>query len=76
MAKKAGVSASLLCRIENAQEKPSERVLKSYAAAFRMNFNELATLAGRVPEDVVKHLVDNPDAVNRIRAEMKEKQNG
>lgn len=76
LAPKADVSVSFLSRVENGHERPTERVLRVYAAAFRMDFDELNRLAGRVPNDVVQHLVNTPGAVQRVRAEMKEEEDG
>lgn len=65
------VDVSYLSRIENGHEKPSKKIIEAYAKHFRMNLDELHRVAGRISEDVEQYLVKQPDALRRVRAEMK-----
>ena len=71
LARQAEVSAAYLSKVETGQQKPSERVLRIYADKFRVDFDELNRLAGRVPDDVKVHLVQTPGAIRRLRNQMK-----
>lgn len=77
LAREAEVSATYLSKIETGQTKPSERVLRIYSSKFRVDFDELSRLAGRVPGDVEQHLVQTPGALRRLRTQMRKgKKNG
>lgn len=77
LARDADVSAAYLSKIETGQTKPSERILRLYSDRFRVDFDELSRLAGRVPDDVSQHLVKTPGAIRRLRNQMqKGKKNG
>lgn len=65
-----GVDVSYLSRIENGREKPSQKVIDAYIDHFRMNSDELNRVAGRISVDVERYLVNKPDALRRVRAEM------
>lgn len=71
LARQAEVSATYLSKIETGQQKPSERILRIYADKFRVDFDELNRLAGRVPDDVKDHLVQTPGAIRKLRSQMK-----
>ena len=73
LSEEAGVSPSFLSRIENAQERPPDRILTIYAKSFRVDADELFRLAGRMPSDMVAHLVKSPRTLKQIRAEMAQK---
>jgi len=73
LSEKAGVSPSFLSRIENAQERPPDHILVVYAKSFRVDADELFRLAGRIPSDMVAHLVKSPRTLKQIRAEMAQK---
>ena len=73
LAKRGGVSVSFLSRVETAQERAPDHVLTLYADSFRVDVDELFRLAGRVHSDVAEHLVENPKAVRKIRAEIERK---
>lgn len=55
-ATKVGISPTYLSRIETMEEKtpPAEDVIRKLATLLNDPFDELMTLAGRVPEDVEK----------------------
>lgn len=77
LAREADVSATYLSKVETGQTKPSERVLRIYSDKFRVDFDELNRLAGRVPDDVKDHLVQTPGALRRLRNQIeKGKKNG
>jgi transcriptional regulator with XRE-family HTH domain len=77
LARDADVSATYLSKIETGQTKPSDRILRMYSDRFRVDFDELSRLAGRVPDDVSQHLVKTPGAIRRLRNQMeKGKKNG
>lgn len=73
LARQADVSAAYLSSVENGQEVGSERILKIYASRFRMDFDELSRVAGRVPTDMQTHLVKTPGAIAKLRDEMADK---
>lgn len=70
LARQEKLSATYLSRCECGYECPSERVLRIYADNFGADFDRLCKLAGRVPSDVARHLVDTPGAFERLRQEM------
>jgi transcriptional regulator with XRE-family HTH domain len=70
MARHADVSATYISKIEHGQTVPSEKILRLYAAKFRIDFDEISRLAGRVPSDVQRHLVRTPDALKKVRKDM------
>lgn len=72
MARHIGIDPAQLSRVENGLEAPSDRILHAYADKFRMDFDELSTLAGRVPKDVKKYMVHDVEVVKRVRDEMRE----
>lgn len=77
LARQADVSATYLSKVETGQQKPSERVLRIYSEKFRVDFDEINRLAGRIPDDVRDHLVQTPGAIKRLRNQMeKGKKNG
>lgn len=75
LAKRSGVSCGYLCRIENAQVKPSDRALRRLARALGHDVDVMFAEAGRLPEDVAKFLASRPllimKIVRIIRQEMK-----
>ncbi len=77
LAERVGVDFTYLSKIENGRvEPPSEAVLKGIsrelAEALGRDETELAdeliTLAGKVPSDIAKTLVRNPQAVRFLRS--------
>lgn len=75
LAKRSGVSCGYLCRIENAQVRPSDRALRKLARALAADEDTLFAEAGRLPSDVVKFLARRPMLAMRVarlvRQEMK-----
>lgn len=75
LAKRSGVSCGYLCRIENAQVKPSDRALRKLARATDVDADVLFAEAGRLPDDVAKFLARRPlllmKLVRMVRSEMK-----
>jgi transcriptional regulator with XRE-family HTH domain len=66
------ISAAYLSRIETNDEKsaPAERVIKAMADLLGENFDELMTLAGRVPDDISQFIKDDsgmPDVLRTAR---------
>ena len=61
-ATKVGISPTYLSRIETMEEKtpPAEDVIRKLATLLNDPFDELMTLAGRVPEDVEKVIKADP----------------
>jgi len=72
LAESIKISPSVLSRVENGKEKPSNRVLSEYAKRFRLNLDELSRSMGKIPHDMMHHLVTDPDAAKRVREEMRD----
>jgi transcriptional regulator with XRE-family HTH domain len=70
LARALQISPSYLSRIENGQERPSERILEAYAVRFRLDLDEMSRLAGIVPRDIRRHLVTSPHALRMVRQAM------
>jgi transcriptional regulator with XRE-family HTH domain len=61
-AKNAGISATFLSRVETGLEKaiPSEMVIRKLADLIEDNFDELMSLAGRIPAEVADYVKAEP----------------
>jgi len=61
-AAKVGISATYLSRIETNEEKtpPAEKVIRVLADLLEDNFDELMSLAGRIPSDVTEYFATDP----------------
>jgi transcriptional regulator with XRE-family HTH domain len=61
-ATKVGISATYLSRIETNEEKtpPAEKVIQTLANLLGDNFDELMSLAGRIPTDVTEYFTKDP----------------
>lgn len=61
-AAKVGISATYLSRIETNEEKtpPAEKVIRALADLLADNFDELMSLAGRIPADVTEYFASDP----------------
>lgn len=73
--KMVGRSAALLSRIESGDPSvtpPTEEVIRSLATALGQDFDELVTLAGRVPEDVKPAITSDPGMPAFLRRVMAE----
>ena len=66
LAKRSGMSSGYVCRIENAQARPSDRALRKIASAVDVDVDVLFAEAGRLPEDVVKFLARRPLLLMRV----------
>jgi DNA-binding XRE family transcriptional regulator len=62
LAKKLPVTASYLSDIENDRRVPSEGVLRELAKVFRLKFDELMALGGRIGDDAGRYLKHHPSA--------------
>jgi len=75
LGKMIGRSAGLLSRIESSDPSvtpPTEEVIKSLATALGQDFDELVTLAGRIPDDVKPAITSDagmPAFLRRVMAE-------
>ncbi len=65
---KLEVNYSYLSKIENDHTTPSENFIEKMATIFNIDKEELMIRAGKVPEDVIRILQDNPqEAVKFLR---------
>lgn len=65
---KLGISPTYLSRIETNEEKPpAEEVLKAMAQLLDENFDELMTIAGRIPSDVAEYIGSDPGLPQFLR---------
>jgi transcriptional regulator with XRE-family HTH domain len=66
---KLKISPTYLSRIETNEEKspPGEEVLQALAKLLSENFDELMTLAGRIPSDVAKYIGSDPGLPQFLR---------
>ncbi|MFT3840759.1 MAG: helix-turn-helix transcriptional regulator [Myxococcaceae bacterium] len=66
---KLNISPTYLSRIETNEEKspPGEDVLRALAKLLDENFDELMTLAGRIPTDVAKYISSDPGMPQFLR---------
>ena len=69
MAKKLGISPAYLSRIETSEEKnpPAEELLRKIAELLDDNFDELMSLAGRIPTDVKEYITKDPGLPQFLR---------
>lgn len=56
-----GVTYTYLSKIETGTVLPSDETLDKLAAYYDLDGDALGILAGRLPEDVMKHLQDDPE---------------
>lgn len=68
-ATKVGISATYLSRIETNEEKtpPAEKVIRTLAELLGENFDELMSLAGRIPSDVTEYFSKDPGLPEFLR---------
>lgn len=69
MAKKLEISPTYLSRIETNEEKtpPAEELLRKIADLLGDNFDELMSLAGRIPTDVKEYITKDPGLPQFLR---------
>jgi HTH-type transcriptional regulator, competence development regulator len=68
-ARRAGISATFLSRVEIGAEKaiPSEGVIRKLADLLDDDFGELMALAGRIPSDVTDYMKADPKMPEFLR---------
>jgi transcriptional regulator with XRE-family HTH domain len=66
LADQAGVSNSHISKIESGKETPSNALLERLAAVLRADLDELTLASGRLPDDVLRHLVADPDLARKV----------
>lgn len=66
-ARDLGVDASYLSRIENGERLPSEDLQDRASDYYGLDRDLLHLAAGRVPEDILRILRDNPDLLQELR---------
>ena len=68
LSEQVGISYTYLSKIENdVLPPPGEEVILRLAEALSADKDELLTLAGKVPSDIVSRLLDNPEMLKSIR---------
>jgi transcriptional regulator with XRE-family HTH domain len=68
LAPELGVNYTYLSKLENKEVRPSEDLVRRVARYFEYNEENLLMAAGRIPEDIIEILRDNPqDAVEFLR---------
>ena len=70
LAKHINVNYSYLSKIENGHSTPSEKFIDRIADFFNYDKEELMVRAGKIPEDIVRIISDNPtEAIKFLREE-------
>jgi HTH-type transcriptional regulator, competence development regulator len=69
LAPELGVTYSYLSKLENNEVGPSEKMVDRVARYFRYDRNRLLLAAGKVPEDILEILRNNPDEAVRFLRE-------
>jgi transcriptional regulator with XRE-family HTH domain len=69
LAPNLGVSYSYLSKLENNEVGPSEKMVDVVARYFRYDRNRLLLAAGKVPDEVLDILRNNPDEAVRFLQE-------
>lgn len=69
MAKTVKVSVSYLSRIETGdfEDPPSEKVLRAISRVIGVDLDDLCVLAGRIPADLEKFIVQTPGMIAELR---------
>jgi len=60
LANEMNVDYTYLSKLENGHSTPSERLIEKVAAFFDYDKEELMVRAGKIPEDVLRIISDNP----------------
>lgn len=69
LAPELGVTYSYLSKLENNEVGPSEKMVDRVARHFRYDRNRLLLAAGKVPQDIIEILRNNPDEAVRFLRE-------
>lgn len=70
LADKMSVNYTYLSKLENGHSTPSERFLEKIAALFDYDEEELLVRAGKIPDDILRIISDNPKkAIQFLRKE-------
>lgn len=70
LANKINVDYTYLSKLENGHSTPSERFIEKVAALFDSDKEELMVRAGKIPDDILKIISDNPkEAIQFLRKE-------
>lgn len=74
LAKDLDVNYTYLSQMENNKKIPSEELIDKIAKRFNHDSEELKIIAGKIPEDIKKILMDNPKkAVDFLRKKFDER---
>ena len=75
VAPELGFDYTYLSKLENNKANPSAKVIKKMADYYKYDQDELFLSAGKIPEDVQKILVSNPEkAIELLRKEFGERE--
>ena len=66
-ASELGIDASILSRIERGERPASESVSKRLAEFYGVTSSEVALATGRIPQDVIDILLENPELIDELR---------
>lgn len=71
LADKLGCSSAYLSRVENGRIDcvPSEELLAKIAKELSLKHDEVCRLAGRIPADIERYILDHPGVLKRLRRE-------
>jgi len=74
LAKLLDVNYTYLSKIENNKTTPSEAFIEKIAIVFDYDAEELKIMAGKIPEDILAIIKDNPlEAIQYLRREFGDK---
>ena len=77
LAKDLDVNYTYLSHLENNKKVPSEEFIEKIAKRFNHDPDELKILAGKIPDDIKKIIMENPtEAVNYLRRRFDGRKNG
>ena len=69
LAKSLDVNYTYLSKIENSKSVPSEAFIERLAMVYNCDADELKIMAGKIPDDVIEILKNNPfEAINYLRS--------
>ena len=70
LANKMKVNYTYLSKLENGHSSPSEKFIEKVAAIFEYDQEELLVRAGKIPDDILSIISDNPkEAIQFLRKE-------